>query len=524
MQAAQSSTFGDRPKILGNDADELKALERAVFGGDEEFSQNLHDFVRAAPANDDDNDKDEGDDSASTSSEDEGPSEEAIKRVDSATKSSNAEKKAAWVDDDDESRFEFLPAFSSLDIPKNARKFAKITSFDADEIKDAKHYVQKLKSQYEKSIIAQPTWAKVSDDKTKKRRRRNYSDDEEDDSDDDLLKRTGDYIGKSINLPKDNLEFKRSCDVTASNKIKATVNTTEFHKQARVLLVSGYTQQIMLFQIDDDENSLLHSVKFDKFPIETAHFSADGESVIVGSPMHPHFYVYDMHGNKITKIDPIRNLNHQRMPSFVVSPDDRTIAFSGRNGSIHLLAAKTYDYIATLKMNGQVGTTCFSSTGENLYTHGDDGQVYVWDVNSRRCVHKFFDEGCIKGTSLAVSGDDRYIACGSNTGVVNLYDASDIGTETSPKPIKSIMNLTTPVTRLKFNGNGEILASSSNMRDNAVKMFHLASRSTYSNFPHEREKVNKVESLDFSPNNGYFVCGTNKGQALLYRLFHYDSY
>jgi len=38
--------------------------------------------------------------------------------------------------------------------------------------------------------------------------------------------------------------------------------------------------------------------------------------------------------------------------------------------------------------------------------------VYVWDMKTRDCVHKFTDDGCIQGTSLAVSKNGHYIATG----------------------------------------------------------------------------------------------------------------
>ena len=42
----------------------------------------------------------------------------------------------------------------------------------------------------------------------------------------------------------------------------------------------------------------------------------------------------------------------------------------------------------------------------------DDGEVYVWDMNTRNCVHKFRDEGCLNSTTLAASRDGQYLACG----------------------------------------------------------------------------------------------------------------
>lgn len=47
-----------------------------------------------------------------------------------------------------------------------------------------------------------------------------------------------------------------------------------------------------------------------------------------------------------------------------------------------------------------------------FFPSAGDGEVYVWDMNTRRCVHKFMDEGCLKSTTLSASRDGQYLACG----------------------------------------------------------------------------------------------------------------
>ena len=42
-----------------------------------------------------------------------------------------------------------------------------------------------------------------------------------------------------------------------------------------------------------------------------------------------------------------------------------------------------------------------------------DGVVYIWDMSTRDCIHTFIDDGCISGTSLSLSLNNQYIACGS---------------------------------------------------------------------------------------------------------------
>lgn len=56
----------------------------------------------------------------------------------------------------------------------------------------------------------------------------------------------------------------------------------------------------------------------------------------------------------------------------------------------------------------------------------DEGKVYVWDVRQRKCLHRFIDEGCLGGLSLSLSAGDQYLACGSTSGVVNIYSGSTV--------------------------------------------------------------------------------------------------
>lgn len=47
-----------------------------------------------------------------------------------------------------------------------------------------------------------------------------------------------------------------------------------------------------------------------------------------------------------------------------------------------------------------------------------DGQVYVWDLGTRECVHIFNDEGCINSTALAVAPKGDFFACGCVLGLL----------------------------------------------------------------------------------------------------------
>lgn len=91
-------------------------------------------------------------------------------------------------------------------------------------------------------------------------------------------------------------------------------------------------------------------------------------------------------------------------------------------------------------------------------------------MNSRTCIKKFIDDGCLEGTSLALSNDDQYLAAGSSSGVVNLYK---LPCGLNPKPEKTILNLVTSVSSLSFNKSSDILAMASNQKNDAIKLVNF---------------------------------------------------
>ena len=56
--------------------------------------------------------------------------------------------------------------------------------------------------------------------------------------------------------------------------------------------------------------------------------------------------------------------------------------------------------------------------------------------------------------------------------MVNVYDESCLR-ESHPKPLRSVLSLTTGVDGMCFNHTGEVLAVSSTMKKNALKLVSL---------------------------------------------------
>ena len=51
----------------------------------------------------------------------------------------------------------------------------------------------------------------------------------------------------------------------------------------------------------------------------------------------------------------------------------------------------------------------FSPDGEFLYSHGYGGEVYIWDIKNQECVHKFIDDGCVKGIYFYLKVKSQHI-------------------------------------------------------------------------------------------------------------------
>lgn len=325
------------------------------------------------------------------------------------------------------------------------------------------------------------------------------------------------------NLAKGTIEIKILTSINKQTQSEGPLITSlQFHPTSTVALVAGVSGILSIFAIDGRENSKLHSMQYERFPIDTARFTREGEEIVLGSKRYAHCHVYDLIAGKTDRIPLPHGITN--MKKFEVSPDGKLLALCGRRGEIYLLTSRTKELVNTLKMNERCNALAFTPDSRKLFTHGDGGEMYVWDVNSRTCIHRAFDDGCLSGTTVAVSPSGQFLATGSKQGVVNIYNVDTALQQKNPIPVKTILNLVTPITNLNFNPSSEILAMASSEKENSFRMVHLPSATVFSNFPTFQTKLFKPWTLDFSPNSGYLGIGNNKSNAFLCRLKHYGNY
>ncbi|NXQ48015.1 UTP18 protein, partial [Catharus fuscescens] len=247
--------------------------------------------------------------------------------------------------------------------------------------------------------------------------------------------------------------------------------TVQFHPSAQVVMTAGHDRSVSLFQVKSFSlNPKIQSIYLESFPIYKARFSVDGEQVIATGTHHSMFFVYDMIAGTIIPIPKVRGVEEKFLRNFELSPDGSFMLLIGTSGYLHLLSMKTKELISTMKVNGRCTASAFTPDSSKIYSYSKEGEVFIWDVRSRKCLHKFEDEGSLEGKCIAVSKNNQYVACGSSSGVVNLYTTDGCLKEKHPKPVKAIMNLVTSATCVTFNPTTEILAVASRDTDEAVKL------------------------------------------------------
>ncbi|XP_065367887.1 U3 small nucleolar RNA-associated protein 18 homolog [Calliphora vicina] len=381
-----------------------------------------------------------------------------------------------------------------------------------DHLNMDKTYKEYLTSRFTR-LVNQPKWASL-DEKQKK-------DSDEEDDDDKLLRTVG-FLNKKPEgiLTSGHLNMKVMKDLNRATYAEGYINSIQFHPSSTAALVAGDHGIATIYAIDGIQNEKLHNIHIPNFPIRCARLLPCGTKAVFGSDTR-YAYLYDLMSAKESCLKLRRNFGN--LSNFTVSPCGRYLATAGICGEIHIYEAKTFEHIRSLKQNDEVASLRFTGDSQRLIVSGNSSNVCVFSMRQQRLEHKFIDDGCIVGSVMDLSPNQRLLAMGSKEGVVNVYDFDKVMLSSTPQPLKTFLNLTTGISCVRFNHSSELLAFCSNMSKDAVKIAHFPSATVYANFPRNDLKLGHVRTLEFSPQSAYFAIGTTKS-CPLFRIKHFKNY
>lgn len=533
--------------VLPKDAEE-EELERMIFGDSAGFRQGLEDFsldpTTGQYGDEPDEDQDEAAGLEGVADQDlfffdTGPPVAAKEAVASAAtdESEDEHDKPAWEDSDDE---RLVVSLASVPQLRKLRETAE------DDVVNGKEYSRRLRKQYER-LYPTPNWALQATGNAKKKRRRTMDEDESGEEsasdmdvdgedlttqplakllkDADILSRASSGSVKRRKLQPGTVDIQRLKDVMKAGP--STITSLSFHPTYPILMSSGPSATLWLHHVNPsppNPNPLLTSLHIKKTPLTTTAFHPSAsESRIFLSARRRYFHIWNIATGKVEKITRIYGHQHEQrtMEYFSLSPNGKYVALRGSSkkggGVVNVLDAANLQWITQARIESRGGIADFAwwSNGEGMAIAGKNGEITEWSVNDG-VIGRWNDEGAVGTTVIALGGKsgrdnwiggDRWIAVGSSSGVVNVYDrrawceatgqSSDAnnGIPQAPKPLRDLQNLTTPISHLTFSPDGQILAMASRWKHNAMRLVHLPSATVYKNWPTEKTPLGRITSV-----------------------------
>ncbi|KAJ2797963.1 U3 snoRNP protein, partial [Coemansia furcata] len=245
-----------------------------------------------------------------------------------AEEEESAGPKAAWVDDDTQH------AQVALKAQSRSRKLRETQS---DNVVSGDVYEERLRQQFQK-IHAVPKWAAAEVPTN--------------DVGGELLTSTKPLVTKcsAVLLPT-RLDTVRVRNANHTAPSQSAVLSIEFHPTSSVLLTAGLDKTLRLFEVDGKENHKIQSIYFKDLSVTTAQFIRGGDEVVV-SGRRGYYYSVDVARGSVSRINGIPG---HKMPSLEFMrgsvSGDRLAVMSG-GGQIHMVSARTKQFIHTLPMNG----------------------------------------------------------------------------------------------------------------------------------------------------------------------------
>ncbi|MEH2164341.1 MAG: serine/threonine-protein kinase [Nostoc sp.] len=151
--------------------------------------------------------------------------------------------------------------------------------------------------------------------------------------------------------------------------------------------------------------------------------------------------------------------------SIAISPDGKTIASSGGNGTIKLWNLATGKQISSLNTySQQVNTVVISPNGKTLVSASDDSTIKVWDLKTGKQIRTLAGHSD-SVHALAISADSETLISGSDDNTIKIWDLA------TGEQIRTLVGHIFWVRSVAISPDSLILASGS--FDKTIKIWNL---------------------------------------------------
>jgi WD40 repeat protein/beta-lactamase regulating signal transducer with metallopeptidase domain len=191
--------------------------------------------------------------------------------------------------------------------------------------------------------------------------------------------------------------------------------------------------------------------------------------------------------------------------AFALSPDGKTAACGGENGSIVLLDAQSCEVRRTIKAHDDAVTTlAFSRDGKTIASAGPDALVKLWNPTTGEAIRtlKGHDSWIF---ALAFSHDDSTLASGGYDKTVRVWDLK------KPGRSREFTGHKASIRSLSFSPSDEALASAS--ADKTVRVWDLK---TFESKATLRGHSGGVRGVAYSPDGRTLASVGEDGMLFLY--------
>lgn len=534
-------------KAMGPPKDEEElALEKLVFGDEAGFEANLRKIENLYEYSDDDNDgvHSDFDNGSSVTGSDAENEDEDLFFIDDGGDSSVAhvpsknddmdidhdesDDEAAWIDSDDE----------KARVTLLSNKLKQYRQAPEEQTVSGASYVTRLRSQFEK-IYPRPEWAdKFGDEEEdKKKQEEDYTEEAEEDSSvgintaalTTILNSTNNYIKTSTKLlPPTKLDIMRLKDANIDRRSRGAVYGMSFHPLHPLLITGGTDRTLRIYHLDGRTNKFVSLIHFRDLPIRTCQFSS-GSNLVYAAGRRKYMNRWNIFTGEVDKI--LRMYGQDKFQRwyeyFKISPNGTYVALLGSSGWVNLVNGQTGQLVRGYRVDGDAVDFEFTKDEKTLMVANKAGDMWEFEVDSSstKILRRWTDVDAVTVTAIRFGGPgDRWLAVGTESGVVHLYDRTTFATVpggANPKPFKEVGNLVTPISYLSFSPDGQILCISSKQKKDALKMVHLPLGTVFANWPTSGTPLGRVTVTEFSPNGQMVAIGNDVGKITLWRLNHY---